>query len=194
MAGLLRDAVYEGVEWNELTDTDGTSTTVRESIFSCTNADTVSLKFSTLTDVEFRQTRFASLQLRGSHLSRVRFVGGRIGTLDLTEAGIDAVVLDGVRIDYLTLGRASVTDVDVRGCRIDTLDMPTAKINRLRFTDSTAGELDPREAIAKDVDLRGLDFARITDMGSLRGMTISRGQAELAAVSLATSAGILVAD
>ncbi|MGF3053880.1 pentapeptide repeat-containing protein [Microbacterium sp. YY-03] len=191
---LRPHGLFEGVEFATLEDADGTSSTVRESVLRGVSCDTLVLKFADISDVEFRDLRVASLQLRGAHLGRVRFVGGRIGTLDLTEAGLDAVVFDGVRIDYLTLGRASVRDVDVRHCLIDTLDMPVAKLNRVRFVESTAGELDPRESTAQHVDLRGLDFARVTDMAALRGMTISVEQAQNAAVALATAAGIRVAE
>ena len=191
---LAPHAVYEGVEFTSLAEGDGTSTTLRESVFLGVSTDVLTLKFADITDVEFRDVRIAAVHLRGAHLARVRFVGGRIGTLDLTEAGLDAVVFEDVRIDYLTLGRATVQDLDVRQCRIDTLDMPIAKLNRVRFSDSTAGELDPRESTARDVDLRGLDIARVTDMGALRGMTISTDQAQSAALALATAAGIHVAD
>lgn len=186
--------LYEQVEFTTLEAVDGTSSTIRESVFGGVSCDVVTLKFADITDVEFRDVRVGSMQLRGAHLGRVRFVGGRIGTLDLTEAGLDAVEFDGVRIDYLTFGRASVRDVDIRGCHIDTLDVPVAKINRLRFVESTAGELDPRECTAQHVDLRGLDFARVTDMAALRGMTISPAQAQNAAIALATAAGIRVSD
>lgn len=189
---LAPHGTYEGSRWSSLESFEGDNATIRESRFDSVSVDTLSLKFSALTDVVVHNARIASFALRGARLARVVISGGRIGTLDLTDADVDAVVIDGTRIDYLTLGRASVTDLDIRSCRIDSLDLPAAKLSRVRFSASQANEFDPREASAKDVDLRGLDFASVSDARALAGMTISAQQAEIAAVQFAAALGVRV--
>jgi uncharacterized protein YjbI with pentapeptide repeats len=103
-------------------------------------------------------------------------------------------VLDGLRIDYLTVAGATLADVEISGCRIGTLDAPGARLNRMRFTGTTADEVDTRELRSADLDLRGLDAGAFTDVRALRGATLNTAQVEAHAAAFAAALGLDVRD
>ncbi|WP_314424921.1 pentapeptide repeat-containing protein [uncultured Microbacterium sp.] len=158
------------------------------------DADSVDLSGATLIDVEIVDARIASIRLRDASIRRLRIAGGRLGTLDLSGARIDELAIHGVRIDYLNLGGARAVDVEVSDCGIRTLDMPQAELTRVRFSESTSDEVDPRGIRAKDVDLRGLDARSYLDANSLRGTTLSGFQVQQLAPLFAAGLGIQVKD
>lgn len=148
------------------------------------------LRGTALTDVAIQDLQAVQIVGRESHWRRVAIVGGRIASLDLSGATLSSVELHGLRLDYVNLAGADVSDVLITGCRIATIDMPQTALRRVRFHESTAEEVDARDARIEHVDLRGLDATRFLDIGSLRGATFSADQAALHSAALARAVGL----
>lgn len=158
------------------------------------NMERLDLTGTTLLDVDMTDVRAAEFIARDTSIRRLRIRGGRIGTLDLSEARIAELELRDLRIDYLTLGSAKGDDILIVDCTIRAVDVPAATLKRVRFENCRTEEFDPRGFRATDVDLRGLDVAHILDIGGLRGTTLDYRQVVDLAPTLATAAGIHVAE
>jgi len=165
-----------------------------ESIVEAASAESLDLTGAVLVDVEIAAPTIVALHARDGSWRTVVVRGGRIGTLELPRGRWDAVRLEDVRIDYLSTPAAVLRDVELTGCRIGTWDAPGAQIERMRLTRTTVDEFDTREMRASDLDLRGGDVARFTDVRALRGITMSRAQVAEHAAAFAESFGVDVRD
>ena len=155
--------------------------------------DRLDLTGATLADVIVDDLRAAELVARDGSWRNVVVEGGRIGTLDGLRATWDAVAFRSVRIDYLSLPSAELADVLFAQCTFGTVDVPEASLERVAFTDCRADEVDTRGLRARDLDLRGLEAAAITDPRGLSGATLAPHQAEFHAAAFARALGIRVA-
>ena len=63
---------------------------------------------------------------------------------------------------------------------------------RVRFVDCVVEDLDLRQVAAESLDLRGLDFARVRGVSSMRNATINEYQLTQIAADLAELAFIQV--
>lgn len=122
--------------------------------------------------------------------SRVRT--SRIGVAELYEAQLDAMVLTGCKLDLVNLRAAQLMDVKISDCTISELDLTAASLTRVRLTDTTVEHLVLHQAQLQDVDLRGAELHRITEVEFMRGATISPLQLELLAPVLAAQVGLVV--
>ncbi|MBT2486250.1 MULTISPECIES: pentapeptide repeat-containing protein [unclassified Microbacterium] len=178
-------------------DLTGTADLAYASLEQCTvhaDTDSVDLTGATVLDVAMTGVRTTALRLRDSGIRRLSIRGGRIGTLDLSGARIDELELLDLKIDYLNLGGARATDVDISGCSIRSIDMPQSELRRVRFSNCSSDEVDPRGMRATDVDLRGLDALSYLDVNSLRGTTLSGLQVQHLAAVMAAGLGIQIRD
>lgn len=173
---------------------DAAHSTISESVIAEASVDSLDLTGATLADVAISSLRVTELLARDGRWRNIAVDGGRIGTLDLSGAELDSVELRGVRIDYLSLRGATVRDVLIADCVIGTLDLPLATLSRVRFEDSRADEVDSDGLRAEHVDLRGLEALSYGRPDSLRGVTLSHRQVELAAADFARALGIDVQD
>ncbi|SIR52424.1 hypothetical protein SAMN05880568_0308 [Microbacterium sp. RURRCA19A] len=173
---------------------DAAHSTLAECSVAEASVDSLVLTGATLTDVEFATLRATELLARDGRWRNVAMIGGRVGTLDLSGADLDSVEIRGVRIDFLSLRGATVRDVLVADCVIGTLDLPLAKLARVRFEGCRADEVDADGLRAEHADLRGLDAVSFGRPDSLRGVTLTHRQVELAATDFARALGIDVQD
>jgi len=173
---------------------DAVHSTLAECAIAEASVDSLDLTGAALADVEIVSLRATELLARDGRWRNVAVDGGRVGTLDLSGAELDSVELRGVRIDYLSLRGATVRDVLVSGCVVGTLDLPLATLSRVRFEDSRAEEVASDGLRAEHVDLRGLEALVYGRPDSLRGVTLSHRQVELAAADFARALGIDVQD
>lgn len=125
-------------------------------------------------DVVLRNTRWGSAELYGSEWESVHLQGGKLG--------------------FLNLRGATRTDVIISDCIIDDLDLSGTKATRLGLKNCRIGTVDLGEAMLKDVDLRGSEFATVNGLQGARGVTIDSYQLALFAPLLAAGLGIRVQD
>jgi uncharacterized protein YjbI with pentapeptide repeats len=152
--------------------------------------------------IESRKARF--LDCRISLQSAVEWVAtdsvfrnceiniGRVGSLELAGVSMNSVVLSGTRANLISLANSKLQDVLGKDCRFDTLDFVSVTAKRVRFQDCVVEDLDMRQAGADSLDLRGLDFARVRGVSSMRNVTINEYQLTQIAADLAELAFIEV--
>ncbi len=175
-------------------DVDAAHARLVECVLAASAVDRLDLTGATLIDVAIEELRATTVAAVSGTWRSVTITGGRIGTLDLSRAQMDAVELRGARIGYLALGQAVVADLLIADCVIGALDLPGASLERVRFEDSRADDVDTREMRAADLDLRGLQALGYTDPAALRGATLSPHQASALAESFAAALGVQVRD
>jgi hypothetical protein len=165
-----------------------------ECAFAPASVELLDLAGATLVDVAVEELRAVEFVARDGAWRTAQVTGGRIGTLDLRRVEIDGLTLRGMRIDYFGAASATLRDVTLIGCTIGTLDLPEARLERMRFEECRADEVDTRGLRAVDLDLRGLEALSFTDPAGLRGATLSGRQAEFHAATFARALGITVRD
>lgn len=168
--------------------------TIEESVFAEHSLDRWDLTGARLVDLCLEDVSVTTLSARDSTWRTVSWHGGRVATLDLSRGTLQNVTLRGLRIDYLNAALAELSDVLFEECSFGTIDLPEVRAERVAFQNCRADELDTRATRSVDVDLRGLEVFRITDLRALSGVTISPGQAELYAAALAATLGIVVQE
>lgn len=173
---------------------DAAHSTLAECRIAEASVESLDLTGATMTDVEIVSLRATELLARDGRWRNVAVVGVRVGTLDLTGAELDSVELRGARVDYLSLRGARVRDVLIADGEIGTLDLPLATLSRVRFENSRADEVDSDGLRADNADFRGLEAVSFGRPDSLRGVTLTARQVELAATDFARALGIDVQD
>ncbi|MHC6593077.1 pentapeptide repeat-containing protein [Arthrobacter sp. C152] len=167
---VFAECAFEGVSFN---DAQLRGASFRDCVLSDTYAPVFRAARSTWRDVEFHNPR--------------------LGSAELHESGWQSVRIDGGKLDFLNLRGARLTDVLVTGCIINELDLGGAAVTRVKLDGCTVGSLDLTGAGLKDFDIRGVDFRRISGLGSLAGLVIDEYQLGLLAPLLAAHLGITVA-
>ncbi|MCR2801000.1 hypothetical protein QNO21_06720 [Microbacterium sp. zg-Y818] len=175
-------------------DVDAAHARLVECVLGASAVDRLDLTGATLIDVAIEELRATTVAAISGTWRSVAITGGRVGTLDLSRAQMDAVEVRGARIDYLALGQAVVADLLIADCVIGSLDLPGATLERVRFEESRADDVDTREMRATDLDLRGLQALGYTDPAALRGATLAPHQASALAESFAAALGVQVRD
>ena len=117
---------------------------------------------------------------------------GRVGSLELAGVAMNSVVISGTRANFISLANSKLQDVLFKECRFDTLDFVSVNAKRVRFQDCVVEDLDLRQVVAESLDLRGLDFARLRGVSSMRNVTINEYQLTQIAADLAELAFIEV--
>ena len=117
---------------------------------------------------------------------------GRVGSLELAGTAMNSVVFSGMRANFMSLANSKLQDVLFQECRFDTLDFVGVVAKRVRFVDCEVEDLDLRQVSAESLDLRGLDFARVRGVSSMRNVTINEYQLTQIAGDLAELAFIEV--
>ncbi|WP_166997756.1 pentapeptide repeat-containing protein [Paramicrobacterium fandaimingii] len=145
---------------------------VTESTIISADGATVSAPSSTVRDVDVSHSRIGSLEGYDSRWNGVRFTGCKLGYINLRGSALADIVFEDCQIDELDLGAATAKRMSFHGCRIGTLEVPSATLT--------------------DVDLRGLDLARIVGIEGLSGAVIDEGQLLQLAPVLAAQLGIEV--
>lgn len=148
---------------------------------------------ATLTDVSLTDVAAGALIVVDGRWRQTQWCGGRASTFEAVRLTGDGVRFEGIRFDYANLAAARLTDVAFVDCVFTTLDLPQASLERVAFERCRADEVDTRGLVARDLDLRGLDASRFTDVTGLRGAVLSSHQAAFHADALARSIGITVA-
>ena len=127
----------------------------------------------------------------GSSLNAVRVHHSRFGSADFAEADLDSVVFEDCKFGWLNLRGAKVRDVLFRNCQLDEIDLG-GNIERVSFEQCRTKQLSLQGASLRQVDIRGLGFAQVHGLESLRGSKMSGQQFNLLAEDLATLLGIQV--
>jgi uncharacterized protein YjbI with pentapeptide repeats len=152
--------------------------------------------------IETRKARF--LECRINLQSAVEWVAtesvfrnseisiGRVGSLELAGVSMNSVVVSGTRTNFISLANSKLQDVLFKDCRFDTLDFVSVTAKRVRFQDCVVEDVDLRQLVADSLDLRGLDFARVRGVSSMRNVTINEYQLTQIAADLAELALIQV--
>ena len=117
---------------------------------------------------------------------------GRVGSLDFTGTTLNIVEFSNLKAGYANFVNAKLFDVLFSDCSFETLDLCGCKAKNVRFERCRVDELDIRTIEIENLDLRGLDFAGVRGLPSLKGATISEYQLGQISGELAKSAGIRV--
>ena len=115
---------------------------------------------------------------------------GRVDSMDFTATTLNIVEFSVLKAGYANFVNANLSDVHFRDCTFETLDLFGASLKNVSFEQCRVDELDIRTVEIDGLDLRGLDFAGVRGLASLKGATISDFQLSQIAPELARSAGI----
>jgi uncharacterized protein YjbI with pentapeptide repeats len=146
---------------------------------------------------ECRLDRCAATTVRTDRADwrEVEISDGRFGAFEAYDSELRRVAFTGCRLGYLNLRGSRVTDLTLERCQVDDLDLAGASVTRLTLVDCTVSRLLFGGADLVDVDLRGLDVARLDELVGDRfeGITVAAEQLVALAPVLASRLGIRVA-
>ena len=146
---------------------------------------------------ECRLDRCAATSLRTDRADwrEVEVTDGRFGALEAYDSELRIVTFAGCRLGYVNLRGSRVTDLTLDGCHVDDLDLGGSEVTRMTMVDCTVSRLLLGGSELRDVDLRGLDMARLDELVGDRfdGITVGPEQLVALAPVLASRLGIAVA-
>lgn len=169
-----------------------TAATLDECRLSATALPHLDLRSARLINSRVDAFAAAEVSAAHSHWRATRLRQCRIGSLDLADAQLGNVSGDRLMLGYVNLSGATLADVEFVECDFGTIDALRLRARRVRFTRCTADELDLGAAALEDVDLRGLDVARMSGLDGVRGATVTPEQLTAIAPELARAAGLRI--
>lgn len=166
---LGSEATLDGVRFTNL---DVTGIDLSGSTFSECEVDGLRAR-----DAGMRGVRIVESVVRGLDVPVLRAArstwrdvildGGRVGSAELYDSSWSSVRITGCKLGFINLRSSKVLDVLFEDCTIDELDLGGATVARIAFRDSSLKTLDVQGARLQDVDLRGLEFDRVSGVDSL---------------------------
>ncbi|MBC9955426.1 pentapeptide repeat-containing protein [Leucobacter sp. cx-42] len=134
------------------------------------------------------------LAANGSTWRDVVITASRLGAVDVPDAEFRRVLIVDSKLGWVNLRGANVRDVLFRNCTLDEVDFGGAKVDRVKFENCRTRKLTLNRTQAKNLDLRGLDFAAFEGFEGLRGAVLSHEQLMYMTTAFAEHLGITVAD
>jgi uncharacterized protein YjbI with pentapeptide repeats len=188
---------HDGVGWAAL-DLSGERVLDRELVECLLTGAT--LDDTVLTGSRFRECRLerctaTRLRIDRADWREVEVADARFGAFEGYDGEFRIVAFTGCRLGYVNLRGSRVTDLTLEGCHVDDLDLGDAEVNRLTLVDCTVSRLLLGGSVLRDVDLRGLDVARLDELVGDRfdGVTVAPDQLVALAPLLAARLGVAIA-
>ncbi|QLQ16194.1 MAG: hypothetical protein HZY73_11630 [Micropruina sp.] len=201
LIGAILEPQAQGVSFDEASLTlshdeyDATLCEFTDCAFVRAHAELLKLRRVRFTDVAFESPQLTKFDTARGLWRGVEIRGGSIAVLDVSAGSLENVLFDGVRIGYLNARDARLFDVEFRDCRIGTFDAPGGVATRVRFASSLVDELELRNRVHTDTDLRGIDFVRLSRLDgaeSLGGSVVTQDQAHWIGPTLAAALKMVV--
>lgn len=156
------------------------------------NAHNTDIRYARCIETRFELLSAPMLSARSTTWRNCEVHSSRLGVVEMFDAEISELAIEGSKLGLLNLHSSTISDLSIRDCHIEELVLDNAALTRVSFSGVTVDKLSLRGATSRDVDLRGLDFAGIEGIESLKGVTVSSLQATEMAHLFARHLGISV--
>ncbi len=154
----------------------------------------VRLNRATLKDVEISRCDLANLRARDSSIRRAVISATRMTGLSWITGGIRDVIFDSCRIDLGYFSATKFSNVVFTGCRLDQANFGDTDLSDVRFDNCDLSGAQFSGASLADTRFSGCVLAGLSGVTSLRGATITTGDAVALAGIFADALGIKIEE
>ncbi len=158
------------------------------------NLSQVRLNRVVVKDVEFSRCDLANLRARDSSIRRAVVSATRMTGFTWITGGIRDVIFDSCRIDLGYFSATKFASVVFTGCRLDQANFSDTDLSDVRFDRCDLSGAQFSGASVADTRFSGCDLTGLSGVTSLRGATITTGDAVSLAGIFAEALGIKIED
>jgi uncharacterized protein YjbI with pentapeptide repeats len=160
------------------------------------NVNFAQVRFNRITvkDVEFSRCDLANLRARDCSIRRAVVTASRMTGLSWITGGIRDVIFDSCRIDLGYFSATKFSAVIFTGCRLDQANFSDTDLADVRFDKCDLSGAQFSGANLADTRFSGCDLTGLSGVSSLRGATITTGDAVSLAGIFAEALGIRIED
>jgi uncharacterized protein YjbI with pentapeptide repeats len=195
-AELFDGAVHVGlaVDDLDLSGREASGAELDQCRYQNVNFAQVRLNRATVKDVEFSRCDLANVRARNSSIRRAIISATRMTGLSWITGGIRDVVFDSCRIDLGYFSATKFANVIFTGCRLDQANFGDTDLSDVRFDKCDLSGAQFSGASLADTRFSGCDLTGLSGVSSLRGATITTGDAVSLAGIFAEALGIRIED